>query len=304
MCAMPPVSSTVPVTVGVVGVGTMGLPVVGNLVRAGFRVLGHRRSAMPAEFDALGAGSTASPAELASACDVVLVLLPGPEALLSVALGADGLVDGAHPGLVVVEMGTMPLDTKERCREALAVRGTTVLDAPISGMPAMVTARTASIFASGDEAAFAVVRPVLDCLAGRVHHLGPFGAGSQTKFVAQLLLSVNTLAAAEALALARRAGLDLDRLLDVLSGTIAGSAALSARGSRMIRGPHQPAPGPVATLQEGLEEVWAFAGRLKANTPLLDLALRMYGDALAGGHGDDDLSVMLDVLDPGGPPTR
>ena len=282
--------------VGVVGIGAMGLPVVGNLIRAGFPVFGYRRSVMPDEFHALGARETRSVAELSATCGVVLVLLPDPEALLTVTLDPGGLLDGAHPGLVVVEMSTMPLAVKERCRAALAERGVPMLDAPISGMPGMVTARTAAIFASGDDDALDSVRPVLEAVAGRVDHLGPFGAGSQTKFIAQQLLAVHTLVAAEALGLARRAGLDLDRLFDTLAGTIAGSAALSARGSRMIHGPYRPAPGPVATLQEGLQIVGAFADDLKANTPLLHLALQLYGEALSGGHGDDDLSVMIDVL--------
>ncbi len=286
------------VRVGVVGVGTMGLPMAGNLVRAGFEVLGHRRSAMPPEFAALGATAVASPAELAARSDVVLVVLPGPEALLDVTLGPRGLAAGAHPGLVVVEMSTLAVAVKERCRDALAAGGAAMLDAPVSGMPAMVTARTATVFASGDEAAFATVLPVLDALAGRVHHLGPFGAGSAVKYIAQLLLGIHTLAAAEALGLARAAGLDLDRLLEVLTGTIAGSAALTARGTRMAHGVFRPAPGPVATLQEGLEQVEVFARGVGAATPLLDLAVARYGDAIAAGHGEDDIAVMVDVLNP------
>jgi len=283
-------------SVGVVGVGTMGLPVVANLVAAGYSVAGFRRSAMPPEFLTLGGTAVASPAELAAQCQAVLVILPGPDALLEVVLGDEGLLAGTHSELVVVEMSTMPIAVKQRCRDALAECGAAMLDAPISGMPAMVTSRTASVFGSGDKQAFDVVHPVLKAVTDRVEHLGPFGGGSVTKYVAHLLLAVNTLAAAEALGLARRAGVDLDRLLSVLDGTVASSAAMTARGPLMARGQYRPAPGSVATLHEGLEQVDDFAQQLGAHPPLLALALGLYGKARADGHAADDIAVMIDVL--------
>jgi len=284
-------------SVGLVGVGTMGVPVAANLMDAGFDVLGYRRSALPPLFLAQGGRAASSPADLAANCDVVLVILPGPDDLIQVALGEQGLVAGAHGDTVIVEMSTMPISVKERCRDALADRSAAMLDAPISGMPAMVTNRTASIFCSGDEHTFAAVRPVLEAVTGRVEHLGAFGTGSVTKYIAHLLVAVNTLAAAEALGLARRGGVDLDRLLDVLAGTAASSMALTVRGPRMAHGPFRPAPGSVATLLEGLEQVEDFARRLQAHPPLLELALELYGKARAGGHADDDIAVMVDVLD-------
>ena len=171
----------------------------------------------------------------------------------------DGLVAGARLGLAVVEMSTIPVAVKQECRDTLVERGAELLDAPISGMPSMVAARAATIFASGDEATFRQVRDVLEAVTPRVHLLGAFGAGSTTKFVAHLLLALHNLAAAEALGLARRAGMDLEPLLEVLTGTIAHSAVLVARGPMMISGRFRPAPGPVDTLMEGLEQVDEFA---------------------------------------------
>jgi len=254
-------------TVGIVGGGTMGLPVAGNLVDAGFPVVGYRRSAMPAEFLALGGKVLSSPAEVARQADVVLTILPGPDALAQVVHGPDGLLEGARPGLVVVEMSTVPVDVKRECRDALIERGAELLDAPISGMPSMVAARAATVFASGEEEAFRRARPVLEGITPRVHLLGVFGAGSTTKFVAHLLLALHNLAAAEGLGLARRAGIPLEPLLDVLSGTIAHSAVLAARGPMMVSGRFRPAPGPVDTLFEGLEQVEEFARGLDAPPP-------------------------------------
>lgn len=291
-------------SVGIVGVGTMGVPVAANLMTAGFDVLGYRRSVLPSAFLAQGGRAANSPADLAASCDVVLVILPGPDDLIQVALGEQGLLAGAHRDTVVVEMSTMPIAIKLRCRDALAEHGAAMLDAPISGMPAMVTSRTASIFCSGDEHTSAAVRPVLEAVTGRVEHLGAFGAGSVTKYVAHLLVAVNTLAAAEALGLARRGGVDLDRLLEVLDGTVASSTALTVRGTRMAHGPFRPAPGSVATLHEGLEQVEDFARQLQAHPPLLELALDLYGKARAEGHAGDDIAVMIDVLDAAHPDTE
>lgn len=283
-------------TVGIIGVGTMGLPVAGNLVDSGYAVVGYRRSAMPAEFLALGGRPLASPAEVARQADVVITILPGPEALRDVVHGAAGLLAGAHSGLAVVEMSTAPIAVKQECRDALAGRGAEMLDAPISGMPSMVAARAASVFASGDEATFRRVRPVLEAITPRVHRLGAFGAGSTTKYVAHLLLALHNLAAAEALGIARRAGIELEPLLEVLSGTIAQSAVLSARGPMMISRRFQPAPGPVDTLLDGLEQVGAFARDLEAPSPMLELALGLYAQAQHDGHGQDDIAVMIDHL--------
>lgn len=287
-------------TVGIIGVGAMGLPIAGNLADAGFGVVGHRRSAMPVEFLALGGVALASPAEVARHADVVLVILPGPDALRHVVTGPDGLMNGARRGQVVVEMSTVAVAVKQACRDALAERGAELLDAPISGMPSMVAARTATIFASGDDGAFQRARAVLEAITPRVRLVGGFGSGSVTKYVAHLLLAVHNLAAAEALHLARRAGMELEPLLDVLSGTIAHSAVLAARGPTMVSGRFRPAPGPVDTLIEGLEQVDVFARTVDAPTPLMDLALRLYGDARSAGHGADDIAVMMEYLGRGG----
>lgn len=283
-------------TVGIIGVGTMGLPVAGNLVDSGYAVVGYRRSAMPAEFLALGGRPLASPAEVARQADVVLTILPGPDALQHVVHAADGLLSGARAGLVVVEMSTAPIAVKQECHDALAERGAELLDAPISGMPSMVAARAATIFASGDEAAFRRVLPVLEAITPRAHRLGAFGAGSTTKYVAHLLLALHNLAAAEALGLARRAGVEMEPLVEVLAGTIAHSAVLAARGPMMISRRFQPAPGPVDTLLEGLEQVGVFARDLDAPAPMLELALGLYAQAQRAGHGQDDIAVMVDHL--------
>jgi putative dehydrogenase len=283
-------------TVGIVGVGTMGLPIAGNLVDSGFRVVGYRRSAMPAEFLAIGGEPVGSPAELAERSDVVLTILPTDDALRQVVGGPQGLVGGAHHGLVVAELSTLSIEGKTACADQLAERGVPMLDCPISGMPAMVAARTAALFCSGDKDAYDRALPVLEGFAGSVEYLGGFGMGTKTKFVSYCLLAIHTMAAAESMVLAKKAGLDLDALYRVINNSIAGSTVYARRAPMMISGTYTPAPGPVDTLHEGLEQVREFASSIQCPLPLTELAYDYYTRAQRAGRGQEDIAVMFSVL--------
>lgn len=283
-------------TVGIVGVGTMGLPIAGNLVDAGFKVAGYRRSAMPAEFLAIGGEPVGSSAELAERSDVVLTILPTTDALREVVAGPKGLVEGAHQDLVVAELSTLSIEAKAACRDELAERGVPLLDCPISGMPAMVAARAAALFCSGDRDAYQRALPALEGVGGSVAYLGEFGMGTKTKFVSYCLLAIHTMAAAEAMVLAKKAGLDLDALYQVINTSIAGSTVYARRAPMMIAGSYTPAPGPVDTLHEGLEQVREFASSIDCPLPLTELAYDYYTRAQRAGRGQEDIAVMFSVL--------
>lgn len=277
--------------VGLVGLGTMGLPVAVRLLEAGFEVVGCRRSLVPEEFLAAGGRAAYSPAQVAREAGVVITLLPTVPSLEQV---ADQLASCAAAGTVVVEMSILPVADKEHARDVLAAVGTSMLDAPISGTPAMVTAGRASVFCSGPM--FSDVHDVLTAITPTVHQVGDFGAGTQVKHLAHLLLAVNHLAAAEALALARRAGLDLERLLDVLSTSPASSQALLLRGPMMAAERFSPVTGAVRNMTEGLTQVQRFAAEHGATTPLLNTALEQYRLAAETGYADEDVSVMVQAL--------
>lgn len=292
--------------VGLVGLGTMGLPVALRLLEAGFEVLGCRRNAVPEEFLAAGGRAGGDAAQVAREARVVITLLPTEGSLADVTAG---LVSGATAATVVVEMSILPVAAKERARDALGAVGAVVLDAPISGTPAMVSAGRASIFCSGlpsksalreglpvDGMPLSGVHDVLTAITPSVQQVGGFGAGTQVKHVAHLLLAVNHLAAAEALSLARRAGLDLGRLLEVLSTSPASSQALLLRGPMMAAERFTPVTGAVGNLTEGLTQVQRFAAEQGAATPLLNAALEQYRAAAEAGHADEDVSVMVRAL--------
>ncbi len=174
----------------------------------------------------------ASPAEVAARADVLLSILPDARAVEEVVCGEAGTLGTLEAGTVHIEMSTIDVDRKSRLRDAVAERGGDLLDCPISGSPGMVEPRLATTFASGEAASVEAVRPVLDAISGPWVYTGAFGTGARMKYIASLLLAVHTVAAAEALALARQSGLDLE--LRVL-GDLDAARAADARARLVAR---------------------------------------------------------------------
>src|SRR6202167_1609023 len=167
-------------------------------------------------------------------------------------------------------MSTIDVDRKPRIRAAVQARGGDLLDCPVSGSPAMVAPRLASTFASGERTSVDQVSAVLDAISGPWVYTGAFGTGARMKYIANLLLAVHTAAAAEAMVLARRSGLDLELVQRTLDGSIAASAIWRQRGPVMARRAWSPAPGPVATLHPILEQIAHCAAEEDLTTPVFD----------------------------------
>lgn len=283
-------------TVGIVGVGAMGLAITTGLLGSGFRVVGWRRSPLPTEFLRLGGEPAQSSADLAARSDVVLTILPTDAALQEVVSRPDGLLDGAHPQLVIAELSTLSLPIKAACRGQLAERGVPMLDCPINGMSTMVSTRTAAVLGSGEADVFERVLPVFRGFSDVVHYLGDFGAGTKMKYVSYILLAIHTLAAAESMALAQRAGLDLDLVYDVVQSGIAGSAVYQRRAPMMIRGAYLPAAGSIDTLHEGVAHVREYANAIGCPLPLTGTVHEHLVAAQEAGHGQKDTAVLFRML--------
>ena len=281
--------------VGVIGLGKMGLPIARNLMERGFEVVGHRRSGSP-ELTEAGGIHVGSPAEVAARADVIVSILPDEAAVAAVIEGPRGTLTALRPGTVHLEMSTIDVAVKDRLRTAVRAAGGDLLDCPISGGPGMVGPRLATTFASGEESAVESVRPVLDAISGPWVLAGPFGAGAHLKYVSSLLVAVHTVAAAEALALAARAGLDLDLVQRTLDGSIAGSAILKQRGPWMRRRAWWPAPGPIDTLHPILDQTEAYAASLGVPATVFASAKNVFDKAVAEGLGDLDISCVHDQI--------
>jgi L-threonate 2-dehydrogenase len=281
--------------VGMIGLGQMGLPIARNLMERGFGVIGYRRSGS-AELIEAGGQAADSPAEVARQADVLLSIVPDATAVTDVVCGAAGTLAALRPGTVHIEMSTIDVARKARIRDAVQRHGGDMLDCPISGSPAMVAPRQATTFVSGAEASVAKVRPVLDAISGPWVYTGAFGTGARLKYIANLLLAVHTVAAAEAMELARRSGLDLELVQRTLDDSIGMSAIWRQRGPLMRERAWSPAPGPITTLHPILEQIEDHAAETGLSAPVFASAKAVFDKALADGWGDLDISSVYDQI--------
>jgi len=282
-------------TVGMIGLGQIGMPVARLLLEAGHTVYGYRRHAMD-DFTALGGIPASSPAEIGERCAVALICVPSDAALLEVVTCEHGLARGAQPGFVAVDLSMLTLDAKRAARAALREIGADMLDAPVSGIPPMVAAKRASYFVSGAPEAYERALPAFAALGEQHTYLGEFGCGSAMKAVANLLVAVHALAAAEAMVLAEKAGLDAQTVIDLVKPSIASSATFAVRAPIMAARAFERPNGKARQVQEFIDVIRSLSEPLGAPTPLLDTAARYFDQAVADGYGEHDVSVVFTVL--------
>lgn len=283
------------IQVGLIGIGKMGLPIACNLLERGFPVTGYRRSGT-AQLEAAGGRGVGSPAEVAAASDVLVSILPTAEDVEQVVLGPAGTLSRLRPGTVHIEMSTIDVGRKRALRDRVAAAGGELLDCPISGSPGMVGPRKATTFVSGPVEAVERVRPVLEALSGPWVHTGVFGTAAQMKYVANLLLAVHTVAAAEALVLAEACGLDTEVVQQALDSSIAGSAVLRQRGPVMRSRSWLPTGGPIETLSPILDQVADTAATTGVSLPLFGIAKAAFDRASAQGWGHLDIAAVRDLV--------
>jgi 3-hydroxyisobutyrate dehydrogenase len=284
--------------IGMIGLGRTGLPIATNLIARGREVLGYRRT----DTGELVGRRAASAREVAERCELVLTCLP--EGALGGVIAE--LLPAAGPGHVVIELGSHPLADKLSARRALAARGAALLDGEISGTPAMTAARTAVVLLAGPREACDGALPVLHDATDHVRYVGAFGAATQLKLIANHLVAVHTAAAAEALLLVERAGIDPELAIEVL-GLGAGSSTMwrmrapSMHARRFV----DPAPGPIAMLHAYLGPIRALAAETGVPVRLFSAAAELYQAALAGGRAHHDIGCVIELLEQiAGPPQK
>jgi putative dehydrogenase len=281
--------------VGMIGLGKMGLPIARNLIERGFDVIGYRRSGSPG-LAAAGGTVAVSAAAVAEQADVLLSILPDADAVEEVVRGAAGTLTTLKPGTVHIEMSTVDVGRKIRIRDAVRDRGGDLLDCPISGSPGMVAPRLATTFASGEPASVGITAPVLDAISGPWVYTGPFGTGAHLKYIANMLVAVHTVAAAEAMVLARRSGLDLDLVQRTLDNSIGASAIWKQRGPVMRQRAWSPAPGPIDTLHPILKQIEDYAASVGVPTPVFTSAKTIFDIAVDDGWGELDIACVHDQV--------
>jgi 3-hydroxyisobutyrate dehydrogenase-like beta-hydroxyacid dehydrogenase len=282
-------------TVGVVGVGKIGLPISENLIKSGYRVVGYRRGSL-ADFEKIGGVPARSAAEVGAQADIVFSCLPSDHALEEVVQGPQGLVQAARPGQIVIELGSYPVPVKKRQIAPLAQKGAIFIDGEVSGTPGMVSARKGVIYLAGDAEACKRVEPVIAGFADSCIYFGPFGAASRVKLINNLLVSVHIAATAEAMALGLKSGVDVDLLIKAIAGGSGGSTQFGIRAPWMAQRRFKPLQGTIPGLQHYIEMIGEFADEVGVATPLLDRTAELFERFVAMGLSDCDGAAMVDVI--------
>jgi len=278
--------------VGFIGLGVMGSALSAHLLAAGWEVAGYDvdPGALAAHQDRGGTG-VASSAEVARHAEIVVTSLPTAQALRDVSREL-----AAHPGRVVIETSTLPLTVKEEARDFLAERGCVLLDCPLSGTGGQAQRKDVVAYLSGPADAKARAEPVLRAMTRGIHDVGAFGNGSAVKFIANLLVAVHNAAAAEALVLAERAGLDLATVLAAVSDGAGTSRMFEVRGPAMAAADYSGPGVRTSVFGKDLQIIGGFAHDMGSPTPLFGLASALYTAALAQGRGDQDAACVHAVL--------
>ena len=283
-------------TIGLVGVGLLGTAVAGRLRKAGHRVVGFDTA--PDRMRTLvtmGGEAAASARAVALASEAVCTLLPTLAAVETAILGPDGVAAAGKSGQVVIQMSTISPALSVRLAAESRARGLDFLDCPVSGASGQVARGEGMLFVGGERRVFERWRPLLEAVLPRAVYIGPAGQAMVLKLVANLLVALHSAAAAEALHLARQAGLDPAVALEVLTGSAAGSRMLEVRGPMMVRREY-PAQMKLGIFMKDLHLIQEAAAAAGAALPLTDTAERLFAAAAEAGHGDEDLAAVLTAL--------
>ena len=282
-------------SVSVLGLGIMGSAMAANLVKAGFQVIGYDPvAACRSRHRKAGGISAGSAGEAARAARIVIASLPSAAALSQV---VDEILESGKRGGIVVETSTLPIADKAAARRRLAAAGVTLLDCPLSGTGAQARVKDLIVYASGSPAAFKKTIPVLRGLSRGHYYVGKFGNGSKMKYAANLLVAIHNISTAEAVILARKAGLDPALAVKVLGDGAGASRMLQVRGPLMVRRSYQPATVTNDIWRKDMKIIGAFVRQLKSPAPLFNATKAIYNAALRQGFARSDTAAVCAVLE-------
>jgi putative dehydrogenase len=282
-------------TVGMIGLGIMGSAMSANLMRAGFAVTGYDVSeSARSEHEKSGGSVVTQCAGVATHCTSIITSLPSADALMQT---ANDLANSPGAAKTVIETSTLPIATKEQAKAILAAKHITLLDCPLSGTGAQARKKDLILFASGDEQQCEGLAPIFEGFTRAHYYVGEFGSGSKTKFVANLLVAIHNIAAAEAMVLAMKSGLDPATTLKVIRDGAGNSRILELRGPLMVKNDYSEAAMKVSVWQKDMAVIADFARKFECPTPLFSATTPIYLAALAQGYGDADTASVCAVLE-------
>lgn len=283
--------------VGFVGLGNMGGAMVEAILKGGYRVSVYDIDAAAASaLEPLGAGEAPGPRSLAAQADVILTSLPDARAVRDVYLGEEGLISGARPGTVLVELSTIDPATIEELERAVSERGAVLLDVPVSGSPAEARRGELVLTAAGDQEALEAVEPILKCFGRTVQYVGRAGAAKIVKIVNNMMTMGNVLVAAEAFSVGVKAGIAPDLLFEVLSRSGGRSHHFTKRFPNALAGDFKPGFS-VALGEKDLGLALELSRSLGMPSPTTGLVRQMYRIAMSEGLSSEDIVAVLKLFE-------
>jgi 3-hydroxyisobutyrate dehydrogenase len=278
--------------VAFIGLGTMGDPMALNVMKAGHDLIVHNRTRPKEELlAAQGAKRAASPREAALEAEVIITSLSDTPDVEEVVLGNNGIIHGARPGSVVVDMSTISPDATRKIEQVLRGKGLKMIDAPVSGGPEGAKQGTLVIMVGGDPEDVATVMPVLKAMGTKITHVGPIGAGQLTKAINQIIITGVYLGVAEGIVLGLKAGLDMDKVVEAIGEGAAGSWVLTHRSKNMINN-NYPLGFRVRLHHKDLGIALETAKKLGVTMLVAALMDQIETGIVARGYGDEDLSAV------------
>ena len=288
-------SQTTP-RVGFLGLGTMGMPMASHLLKAGFPLIVWNRTASKMEpLLHLGAKAGKGPAQVASDVDVVITMLAKPQDVEHVVLGPDGVVDGIRSGSVLIDMSTVSPTTSRKLAGAVTTKHAEFLDAPVVGSKGPATDGTLVILVGGLPQTLQRVRPILQTMGKTIVHAGGVGTGSALKLTTNLMLAHLMAGFAEAVALAKQAGLDPQRFLEVIAASTFASPWYQTKGVGMLKEDFSP-HFALKHMRKDLELMGSLAEEVKTPLPVTDAIRNLFIQTEASGRGELDYSAIFAYL--------
>lgn len=284
-------------TTGFIGLGLMGIPMCRNLMKVGGQLVVTNRSKAPRlKMEQEGAIAVDTPAAVAVQVDVIIFMVADTPAMEAVLLGQDGVLHALRPGTLVIDMGTTSMAATMGFAKAVEEKGGFYVDAPVSGGTIAAVAGNLTIMAGGSDLAFAQALPVLKILGERITHVGGTGAGQVAKAANQVIVGLNIGAVAEALALAKAAGVDPGKVREALKGGFADSRILEVHGKRMVDGDFTP--GAKSTTQrKDMVQALELAAGLQLEMPATALSKDLYDKLIDSGGSDLDHAALFKIID-------
>jgi 2-hydroxy-3-oxopropionate reductase len=283
--------------IGFIGTGIMGAPMARNLMEDGYELVLYNRTTEKAE-EVAGDGATVvgNPREVAELCDVVVLMLPDSPQVEEIVEGEDGMLEGLKEGALIVDMSTIsPVVTRELA-EKIEERGASMLDAPVSGGEPGAQQGTLAIMVGGGEEDFERARPLLEVMGDAITHVGPTGAGQTAKAANQIVVAVTLEGISEALVLASKAGVAPEKILEAISGGLAGSNVMEAKKENFLE--HDFEPGFRVDLHHKDLGIALATGReYGVSLPVTAIVDQMLESLKTKGRGDRDHSAILTLIE-------